>query len=63
LLRRFSQDYLDEFDMGNPNKYPELNDKLKSEIAILQFFYQRKLKSQKHLISNCEFENKHKSYS
>jgi CRISPR-associated endonuclease Csn1 len=60
----YRQDYLDEFEKiwDTQAKYhPELNDKLKSEIRDITIFYQRKLKSQKHLISNCEFENGHKA--
>jgi CRISPR-associated endonuclease Csn1 len=60
----YRQDYLDEFEKiweTQAKYHPELNDKLKSEIRDITIFYQRKLKSQKHLISNCEFENKHKA--
>lgn len=60
----YRQDYLDEFDRiwETQSKFNNLlTDKLKSEIRDITIFYQRKLKSQKHLISNCEFEPFHKS--
>lgn len=40
--------------------YPELTDELKKEVGDVTIFYQRKLKSQKHLISMCEFEKNHR---
>lgn len=40
--------------------YPELTDELKMEVGDVTIFYQRKLKSQKHLISICEFEKHHR---
>ncbi len=57
----YRQDYLDEFETiwEEQSKYhPELTNKLKEEIRDIIIFYQRKLKSQKGLISFCEFENK-----
>lgn len=59
----YRQDYLDEFETiwsTQSNFYPELTEHLKAEIRDITIFYQRKLKSQKHLISLCEFENRHK---
>ena len=59
----YRQDYLDEFEKiweTQAQFHPELDDKLKSEIRDITIFYQRKLKSQKHLISHCEFEKGHK---
>lgn len=60
----YRQDYLDEFEKiweTQSKFYPELNDKLKSEVRDITIFYQRKLKSQKHLVSFCEFEKGHKA--
>lgn len=60
----YRQDYLDEFEKiweTQAKYHPELNDKLKSEVRDITIFYQRKLKSQKHLISHCEFEKGHKA--
>jgi len=60
----YRQDYLDEFNTiweKQKTYYPELTDILKSEIRDIIIFYQRRLKSQKHLISNCEFEKYHKT--
>jgi CRISPR-associated endonuclease Csn1 len=60
----YRQDYLDEFEKiweTQAKFHPELNDKLKSEVRDITIFYQRKLKSQKHLISHCEFEKGHKA--
>jgi CRISPR-associated endonuclease Csn1 len=57
----YRQDYLDEFEAiwNNQNKYhPVLTEQLKSEIRDIIIFYQRKLKSQKGLISICELEGK-----
>lgn len=57
----YRQDYLDEFEaIWNCQKkfHPELTDSLKTEIRDIIIFYQRKLKSQKNLISYCEFEIK-----
>lgn len=60
----YRQDYLDEFEKiweTQAKFHPELNDKLKSEVRDITIFYQRKLKSQKHLVSFCEFEKGHKA--
>lgn len=57
----YRQDYLDEFEIlwENQAKYhPELTSELKQEIRDVVIFYQRRLKSQKSLISICEFERK-----
>lgn len=60
----YRQDYLDEFEKiweTQAKFHTELNDKLKSDVRDITIFYQRKLKSQKHLISHCEFEKGHKA--
>ncbi|WP_396177379.1 type II CRISPR RNA-guided endonuclease Cas9 [Flavobacterium sp.] len=60
----YRQDYLDEFEKiweTQAKYHPELNEKLKSEVRDITIFYQRKLKSQKHLVSFCEFEKGHKA--
>lgn len=60
----YRQDYLDEFEKiweTQKEFHIELNDDLKKEIRDVIIFYQRRLKSQKHLISHCEFENYHKA--
>lgn len=57
----YRQDYLDEFETiwETQSKYhSELTDALKIEIRDIIIFYQRKLKSQKGLVSFCEFESK-----
>lgn len=57
----YRQDYLDEFEKTWETQakfYPELTTKLKEEIRDVIIFYQRKLKSQKGLISFCEFESR-----
>jgi CRISPR-associated endonuclease Csn1 len=57
----YRQDFLDEFNTiwDEQSKYhKELTIELKSEIRDVIIFYQRKLKSQKGLISFCEFESK-----
>ncbi|BAP32067.1 CRISPR-associated protein cas9/csn1 [Chryseobacterium sp. StRB126] len=57
----YRQDYLDEFEKiwETQSKYhKELTKELKEEIRDITIFYQRKLKSQKGLISICEFENR-----
>lgn len=57
----YRQDYLDEFEKiwEVQSKYhSELTNELKTEIRDIIIFYQRKLKSQKGLISFCEFESK-----
>lgn len=58
----YRQDYLDEFEKIweiQSEFYPEiLTNELKKEIRDVVIFYQRKLKSQKGLISFCELEQK-----
>ncbi len=57
----YRQDYLDEFDAiwGKQSQYhKELTIELKKEIRDIIIFYQRRLKSQKGLISTCEFEKR-----
>ncbi|WP_146943779.1 type II CRISPR RNA-guided endonuclease Cas9 [Chryseobacterium hagamense] len=57
----YRQDYLDEFEKiweMQAKFHPELTKKLKIEIRDIIIFYQRKLKSQKGLVSFCEFESK-----
>lgn len=57
----YRQDYLDEFEAiwKEQSKYhPELTEVLKAEIRDITIFYQRKLKSQKGLVSFCEFESR-----
>lgn len=51
--------YENEFDLiwdKQAQFYPELTDELKSRIKKNVIFYQRKLKSAKHLVSKCRFE-------
>ncbi|NBL63685.1 type II CRISPR RNA-guided endonuclease Cas9 [Flavobacterium sp. NST-5] len=57
----YRQDYLDEFEKiweTQAEFHLELTEKLKTEIRDIVIFYQRKLKSQKGLVSFCEFESK-----
>ncbi len=57
----YRQDYMDEFEKvwtTQAQFHTELTDKLKEEVRDIVIFYQRKLKSQKSLISFCEFESK-----
>lgn len=57
----YRQDYLDEYNAiwDTQSKFhKELTDELKSEIRDVVIFYQRRLKSQKALISFCEFESR-----
>lgn len=57
----YRQDYFDEFEIiweTQAKFYPELTIALKEEIRDIIIFYQRKLKSQKGLVSFCEFESK-----
>lgn len=56
----YRQDYLDEFESiwaEQTKHHIELTPQLKTEIRDIVIFYQRKLKSQKGLISLCEFES------
>src|SRR5690606_7820133 len=57
----YRQDYLDEFEQiweTQAKYYTTLTQELKQEIRDIIIFYQRNLKSQKGLISFCEFESK-----
>jgi CRISPR-associated endonuclease Csn1 len=57
----YRQDYLDEFETiweTQAKYYTVLTPALKQEIRDVVIFYQRKLKSQKGLVSFCEFESK-----
>lgn len=59
----YRQDYLDEFEKiweTQSKFHSELTEKLKTEIRDIVIFYQRKLKSQKGLVSFCEFESQEK---
>lgn len=56
----YRQDYLDEFEQiweKQAKYYPVLTTGLKEEIRDTIIFYQRRLKSQKALISFCQFES------
>jgi CRISPR-associated endonuclease Csn1 len=56
----YRQDYLDEFNRiweKQKEYHPELTEELKKEIRDIIIFYQRRLKSQKGLLSYCEFES------
>lgn len=55
----YRQDYLDEFETiwnTQATFHKELTNELKHTIRDIIIFYQRRLKSQKSLISICEFE-------
>src|SRR5690554_2686861 len=57
----YRNDYLDEFEAiweTQAKFHSELTNELKEEIRDIIIFYQRKLKSQKGLISFCELESK-----
>lgn len=58
----YRQDYLDEFEkiwtVQSKGREKIFSDGLKEEIRDVVIFYQRRLKSQKGLISFCEFEQK-----
>jgi len=56
----YRKDYVDEFETlwKTQAKYHKLSDNLKKEIRDRIIFFQRPLKSQKGLISFCEFESK-----
>ncbi|WP_276682257.1 type II CRISPR RNA-guided endonuclease Cas9 [Empedobacter brevis] len=57
----YRQDYLDEFEKIWETQalfHKELTKELKGEIRDVVIFYQRKLKSQKSMVSFCEFEQK-----
>lgn len=57
----YRQDYLNEFETiweTQAKFHQELTPELKKEIRDIVIFYQRPLKSQKSLISFCEFESR-----
>lgn len=57
----YRKDYEDEFEViwnTQAQFYPKLNEQLKKDIKDITIFYQRPLKSQKGLLSFCEFESK-----
>lgn len=57
----YRQDYLDEFNTlweKQAEFHKELTGELKKEIRDIIIFYQRRLKSQKGLVSFCEFESR-----
>jgi CRISPR-associated endonuclease Csn1 len=57
----YRQDYLDEFNTlweCQAKFHPQLTPELKEEIRDVVIFYQRRLKSQKGLVSYCEFESR-----
>lgn len=57
----YRQDYLDEFNTiweCQAKYHPQLTTELKNEIRDIVIFYQRRLKSQKGLVSYCEFESR-----
>lgn len=57
----YRQDYLDEFERiweEQAKFHPELTPVLKTQVRDVVIFYQRPLKSQKGLISFCEFESR-----
>lgn len=59
----YRQDYLDEFEQlweTQARYHKELTPDLKHELRDIIIFYQRRLKSQKWLVSNCEFESQRK---
>lgn len=57
----YRQDYLDEFNViweKQAEFHKELTEEVKKDIRDIVIFYQRRLKSQKGLISICEFERR-----
>ncbi|MBR1851347.1 MAG: type II CRISPR RNA-guided endonuclease Cas9 [Bacteroidales bacterium] len=59
----YRQDYLDEFEQlweTQARFHPELTPELKREIRDIVIFYQRRLRSQKWLVSTCQFEKRNK---
>jgi CRISPR-associated endonuclease Csn1 len=59
----YRQDYMDEFDKvwnTQAKHHPKLTDALRDEIRNRIIFYQRRLKSAKHLLAFCEFEKGHR---
>jgi CRISPR-associated endonuclease Csn1 len=60
----YRQDYMDEFERiweTQKQFHSVLTNELKKEIRDTVIFYQRRLKSAKHLVVNCEFEKHHKA--
>lgn len=61
----YRQDYLDEFETiweQQSQYHKELTQELKEHIRDVVIFYQRKLKSQKSLLSYCQFESWGQTY-
>lgn len=61
----YRQDYLDEFEKiweTQAKYHPLLTPKLKAEVRDIVIFYQRKLKSQKSLLSFCQLEQWQQTY-
>ncbi|MEN8815597.1 MAG: type II CRISPR RNA-guided endonuclease Cas9 [Nonlabens sp.] len=61
----YRQDYLDEFEkiwVTQAKHHSILSPQLKEEIRDIIIFYQRKLKSQKGLLSFCQFESWKQDY-
>jgi CRISPR-associated endonuclease Csn1 len=61
----YRQDYLDEFEQiweTQAKFHKELTNNLKAEIRDVIIFYQRPLKSQKGLLSFCQFESWEQTY-
>lgn len=59
----YRKDYEDEFDQiwqTQARWHKELTPKLKHELRDIIIFYQRHMKSQKHLVAFCEFESEEK---
>ncbi len=59
----YRQDYINEFNLiwdAQAKYHKELTNELKIEIRDKIIFYQRKLRSQKGLVSYCEFEQEEK---
>ena len=59
----YRQDYMDEFETiweSQARFHSQLTPELKAEIRDVVIFFQRRLKSQKSLISICEFERQDK---
>src|SRR5690625_6083274 len=57
----YRQDYIDEFNAiweEQSKHYPELTERLKKKVGEETIFYQRKLRSQKGLVSICELERR-----
>ena len=54
----YRQDYLNEFETiwdCQAQFHPKLTEELRQQVRDAVIFYQRRLKSQKHLVSDCEF--------